>query len=521
MKKKRILIALLCLLLPIVLRTLWFYRGIYLGNHAIQNPDYDTLSITQPTLSTAVPLTYASSQQRRTVLFDQAHGNQFTMTEIETLRNLLLSMDAEIVTMDIGVDLASQLTKADAFVSITPTWAFTQEEIEAVEEFVQRGGRLLVAADPTRSISDYETYMSEGVLRANELLQPFLLSFRNDYAYNLNHNEGNYRNIFVYPSGDAGLTQSVNEVVFYSSHSLDSSSGAILNGEADTHSSLDDNSSQAPVAGLDSSGNVLALGDMTFMISPYDHVSDNYQFILNIAEFLLDGERDRNLFDFPNLFNQSIAIQFTSGLSLDESLVTSISMIKRIYSQDDLPVVIMYQAESGYDRILLGTYPPSDELNEIIADLGISFTGEKPATISQTQTPIGETSEDIEDYDETWFYTNGYTDSFYVPEIGRVPAYGFGYVLLKTEKDSKTLILLGDSQENTAALLQLVVLGTLDDCLVTDSIAVCEQSVIAEYNITDEYYSDYLDSDYDYETFESETSEESELPLEPTATASG
>ena len=520
MKKKRILIVLLCLLLPLILRTIWFYRGIYFGNHAIQNPDYDTLSITQPTLSTAVPITYTASQQKRTVLFDQAHGNQFTMTEIESLRSLLLSMDVEIISLDIGTDLNSQLTKADAFVSITPTWAFTQEEIETVEGFVQRGGRLLVAADPTRSISNYETYQPEGVLRANELLQPFLLSFRNDYAYNLNHNESNYRNIFVYPSHENGLTQSINEVVFYSSHSLDSGE-AILNGEADTHSSLDDSSSFSPVAGLDNSGNVLALGDMTFMTSPYDHVSDNYQFILNIADFLVSGDRSRNLADFPNLFDQPIAIQFTSGISLNESLVTSISMIKRIYSQDDLPVVIMDQAESGYDRILLGTYPPSDEIAEIAANLGISFTGERPAPSSQTETTGEETGEDSENNNDMGFYTNGYTDSFYVPEIGSVPAYGFGYVLLITETDHNTLILLGDSQENTAALLQLVVLGTLDDCLTTDSIAVCEQSIISEYDITDEYYSDYLDSDYDYETMESEATEESDIPLTPTATASG
>ena len=522
MKKKRLLITLVCLLLPIALRTLWFHNGIYFGNSSIQTPDYETLSITQPTLSTAVPLTFTSSEVKKVVLFDQAHENQYTMTEIESLRNLLLSIDTDIISLNSSTDLSIQLTKADAFVIITPTTPYTENEIEVIEEFVARGGRLLVAADPTRSYSDYDVDRQESVMRANEILQPFLLSFRNDYAYNLSHNEGNYRNIFVYPSKESNLTESVAEVVVYSSHSLDINKNSILTGKENTLSSLDDSSSQVPVAELDSSGNVLALGDMTFMTSPYDHVADNYQFIHNIANYLVGGERDKSLYDFPNLFNQPITIQFSSGITLDENLLTSISKIKKAFSQDDLEVVLLDQVEDGYDRILLGTYPPSDELAEEIAELGLSFTGEIPAvTRTQPAALADEAAESAEINEAPLSYSNGYSDYFYVPGIGSVPSYGFGYVLLKTEDNSNSLILLGDNQENTAALLQLVVLGTLDDCLVTDTIAVCEQSVIANYSITEDMYTDYSDSSTDYETLDSEATAQPDFPYSATATASG
>jgi len=44
---------------------------------------------------------------------------------------------------------------------------------------------------------------------------------------------------------------------------------------------------------------------MGFITSPYYQVSDNYQLVLNIANFLAGEARSRTLTDFPDLFTAS------------------------------------------------------------------------------------------------------------------------------------------------------------------------------------------------------------------------
>lgn len=515
MKRQRLLIALICLLLPILLRTLWYYRGFYFGNSNIQTPDYSAFSVAQPTLSTPAAVEYTSSTQKAVVLFDQAHFNNYTTAEIESLRNQILAMGAEVVILDGQSDLPDQIKKADAFVIITPTIEYSSEEIEAVEEFVHRGGRLLVIADPTRSYSEYDTEREESVILVNDILQPYLLSFRNDYVYNLSHNEGNYRNTYVYPTGKTDLTSSISELVFYAAHSLDINSQKIIIGEDSTLSSLDDMGGELPVAALDSSGNVLAIGDMTFMTNPYYQVSDNFQFVQNIGNFLINGDRVRNLYDFPNLFNQTIAIQLNSGITLDQDLLTEVADIKKSYSREDLEVILSEQAEAGFDRIVLGTYPPDEDLYEEIEDFGIIFDNTHP-----TSTPTPAEDESTEDQAESLIETNnGYnggkvTGRYYqVPGIGNIPTKGFGFILFKQDEEGDSLFFLADSQENATVLLHLLVSGSLDKCLVTDTIAVCEQNAVATLEETEEFF------DYDIlEEGEEEGSPEYTTTPEPSPT---
>ena len=288
MRIKRLALALGCLILPFLLRGLWFYRGVYLPSNKVNSPDFSEFSVIQPPLSTAPAFEPISSGQGKRILFDQAHNNKYTLAEIETLRNQLLQQGAEILEAKPKSNLSELLKGTDAYVIITPTDFFTEKELQAVEDFVNRGGRLLVIADPTRSFSEYDTEREESVILTNEILKPFQISFRNDYVYSLTKNEGNYRNIYVKPADNNLLTNNVNNLVFYAAHSLETLSGVILTGDETSLSSLDDQGSKLPVAALDESGNVLVIGDMTFMSTPYNEVADNYQLIINISSFLID-----------------------------------------------------------------------------------------------------------------------------------------------------------------------------------------------------------------------------------------
>jgi len=483
MKKQHLLIALVCFLLPVLLRSAWFFRGFYFGNSHIRMPDYASLTVSQPTLSTAIPAVVSAQDERITVLFDQAHNNQFSLAEIETLRSELLTQGAEVAALTTKGDLSEQLRKANAFVIITPVNHYSESEIEAIEEFVQRGGRLLVIADPTRSFSEYDTERAESVMLVNEILQPYRLSFRNDYAYNLSHNEGNYRNVYVHPSGRDALSASVSELVFYAAHSLDIYDQRILGGDENTLSSLDDLQNDLSLAALDASGNVLAVGDMTFMTRPYDQVSDNHRFIRNMASFLINGRRLRNLNDFPYLFNRSIAIEFTSGISLDKDLLAVIADVKALYSQGDLSLEILSEPDPQLERIVLGIYPPDEQLKIEIAPFEIGFNGFVPTAAASalpvlTGTPTSQLNE------ENGMNSAGKTGAdgkyFQVPGFGSVPSKGFGFILFKQGEEANTLYLLADSPENAVLLLHLIVKGSLEDCLVEETIAVCEQTAIAK-----------------------------------------
>jgi len=370
------------------------------------------------------------------------------------------------------------LTKVDAFVVIAPTDPYSTEDIEKIESFVERGGRLLVIADPTRSYSEYDTEREKSVLLTNKILEPFQLSFRNDYAYNLVRYEGNYRNIFAIPESSNALTKNISSLVFYASHSIYSKGNILVTGIENTVSSLDDQGTNLPLAGLDESGNVLILGDVTFITAPYNQVADNYQLVNNISNFLISGSRQKTLADFPNLFNQPVSMRFTTGISLDKDLLNSISDLKIFLEKNDKSLVIMDSEESGFDQIFMGIFPPDNMLKEITDKFGIKFDEseiEPSATPIISVTPLPD-KVDIAIAQEE--------NTFYVPNFGQIPSEGFGFILLEIEKDHINLVILADSQENATKLLNRLTSGSLDGCLYTSDVAVCEQDSIIIPTIT-------------------------------------
>jgi hypothetical protein len=473
MNIKRLAIAMGVFMLPLLLRTMWFYRGFYIPSSGDNSPDFSEFSVIQPPLSTAPAFSAVNSASGKRILFDLAHRNTFTLGEIGTLRNELLQQGADILELYPKDDLEDSLKKADAFVIITPTDFFSPADLEAVENFIDRGGRLLVIADPTRSFSEYDNEREESVILANEILETFRISFRNDYVYSLSNNEGNYRNVFIKPTVSHPLTNGVSQLVFYAAHSLTTLNEVILSAEESVLSSLDDQGTQLPVAALDQSGNVLVIGDLTFMSTPYNQVADNHRLIINISKFLLTGERDRTLADFPDLFRQPVAIRLSEGISLDEDLIAVIADLKQNLAFDDLPLMILDTEEAGIDQIYIGTYPPNEDLRVFTDTFGIVFGISQPMP---TQTPVPEATSEPESNISADVLSNR---SFFIPGFGEIPSEGFGFLLLEQKGGQTNLIILADSQENATNLLHLLVTGNLDICLVNDQIAVCQQDAVS------------------------------------------
>ena len=473
MKHRRILLAALFFFIPIAVRGLWFYHGIYFGNQHASSPAYAEILVDQPAISTPIINSVTIAESNSIILFDQAHNNKYTIGEIELLRKDLIWQGAEIQSLETKSSLGDLLTKADAFVIIAPTDSYSSDDIEKIESFVERGGRLLVIADPTRSYSEYDTEREKSVLLTNKILEPFQLSFRNDYAYNLVKYEGNYRNVFAVPESSNMVTKNISSLVFYGSHSVISKENILVTGIEDTVSSLDDQSTNLPLASLDKSGKVLVFGDVTFMTAPFNQVADNNQMVNNISNFLLSGSRQITLADFPNLFNQPVSIRFTSGILLDKDLLKTISDLKSFLEKNDMSLAILDSEESGFDQIFLGTYPPNNMLKVITDKFGIKFD---KSEIKPTATPESSVTSQPAKVDTSSVFEE---NTFYIPNFGQIPSKGFGFILLENNKDQINLILLADSQENATKLLVRLTSGSLDGCLYTSNIAVCEQNSVA------------------------------------------
>ncbi len=135
-------------------------------------------------------------------LLDTIHGNQFSMTEIESLAGAIKQRGGQLEFLDDTTLLEYKLKYASAFITISPSLPYTADEVRILKNFVDRGGRLLVFTDATR-YSLYYDYISGNpitygdVNAANLLLGPFGISINNDYLYNLEKNEGNFRNVYL------------------------------------------------------------------------------------------------------------------------------------------------------------------------------------------------------------------------------------------------------------------------------------------------------------------------------------
>ena len=474
MKARYLLIAIGLFLLPVLARTLWYYQGIYTPSKNLQTPDFLSLEISNPELSTPFVSEVLDTNKTNTIVFDLAHANQYQISEIEVLVDDIKKQGAEIVTLDEGEDLNTLLKGASAFVSIAPTMNFTENEIQQIQVFVERGGHLLVIADPTRSSSEYAISRAESVQVVNKLLEPYQITFRNDYAYNVYDHEGNFRNVFLQPEDENGLTNNVGEIVFYAARTISSYELNVMAGNENTLSSLTDTGGDLCLVAL-SEENVLAMGDFTFLTSPYYQVADNYQFITNISQFLINSERQKTLDDFPYVFSRPIGILASDKIVLDQDLLEQISDLKEMYAQQDLPVEFLESDNEEYDLIVLGLIPPDQTIQTYLKGFDIQFGSQNRSTAVPQTTPI-ETANAETEPSATFEPSPSSLRSgqIYVVGLGQVSQNEFGFFLLKTENDRTILILLSDNQDGLINLLTLFTDGSIENCFMENNLALCE-----------------------------------------------
>ncbi|NWF63425.1 MAG: hypothetical protein HXY38_03880 [Chloroflexi bacterium] len=474
MKRQYLIIAILALLLPALARAAWFYRGDPPQRPEIATPDYASFERPQAPVNT--PQTSDIEPVGGIVLLDAAHGNQFNLSEIDSLAAAIRARGGNLETVSDALQLETSLKYASAYITVSPTLTYSVYETRALKDFTDRGGKLLVFVDATRYYLGFDMISGNpipygDVDAANSLLKMWDISVNNDYLYNVEKNEGNFRNVIFDQFGKSELTFGLNDVALYGARSVESDSGLILlQGSENTLSSKDD--AHDPTAGgaiLSEDGSVAAFGDFTFLSAPYSTYTDNAILIQNLSDFTLSGETTASLDVFPYLFTgETVQVYVSSELEKDPTLVNGLGSLQTTMRALNYKVEFVEDVPSSGDVIIIGLLDSTDEFNTYLkkADVDIEFN-----LISTV-------------------------------EFGDIRRAGNGLLLFNAGAKGNTLAVLAETPEDLLALLG--VLGGdngLDACLTSEQVAVCGVG---------------YGSSYEYDSYEEPAAQEPEQKTEST-----
>jgi hypothetical protein len=408
----------------------FFYRGVYTPPPAVDIP-FESIS---RTTFAGGPDDFAGATgmpaEEGLVLVDAAHRNAFSPAEIVTLLSGAADQgyDVEFVGSftTIGEEdrlpmMESALSKADSFIVILPRESYTDQEVGLVERFIDKGGKLLLIADPTREHD------------INSLAEPFGLEFQADYLFNQREYELNFQHIFVRGFQPDELTRDLEEVVFYTSGSIKSSGTGLAFTDENTRSSFSAGE-EGPFHPLARGNhrNVLALYDLTFVIPPHNSIADNDRLVSNIADYLTDSERSFELADFPSFFNGDVDI-----LLGQPSLFKIGSDFKTLLSDAQIISQIQSMEDTTQDTVFLGLYDDASQVAPYLQASGVQ---------------IGETLS--------------------VPSVSDIPPDGTSLMLLNQSQDRHVLIVLGESEGDLTSAMGRLSSGGFRSGLVDDFVGV-------------------------------------------------
>ena len=344
----------------------FFYHGSYDAPPSVNIPfEQITSPAVAPVAATASSVTQV---QKGLVLIDNLHLNSFTESEISTLISMVVNRgyDVEVVESSSTVDgqtmlqmLEQRLRRATSFAVMLPRTSYSEEEINLVQQFVDKGGKLLLVSDPTRPN------------RINALAKRFGVEFQPDYLYNTVEYDLNFRHIFVRDFQPAPLTSGLDSIVLYVAGSIRSSGPGIAVSDTNTKSSLGETAESFYPIALGSTSNVLAIADFTFVVPPYNSLLSNNRLLSNVADYLTDSQRDFDLADFPHFYESSLDDNI--DIVLGQPSIWNIGLEMRAGLSDyGLSSRISGEEDLSRNTVFLGLYEDSRAVSQYLQAVGIS-----------------------------------------------------------------------------------------------------------------------------------------------------
>ena len=346
----------------------FFYRGGYQAPPTVKIPFEE---ITAPSSSLGA---FAEVPPIRSgvLLLDLVHSNNFEEAELGSLMSRLEDRGYTIdllgerdhkdfpppdVTQRLAL-LDEKLRGANSFAVILPDDSYATQEVDIVERFVKKGGRLLLIADPTR---DHDI---------NSLANRFGIAFQSDYLYNTVEYDLNFQDIFIRDFRPDEITRGLSQIALYTAGSIKSFGGGLAYTDANTRSSMVERAESffPLVKGRD--GNVVAISDLTFMIPPQNSILDNDKLVSNLADFLTGGDRRFELADFPHFFDADIDILLGRA-----SLLGVATELKSLLSTFQLRSDIRGVEDLRSETIYLGLFEDSPNVVQYLDVAGIQVDG--------------------------------------------------------------------------------------------------------------------------------------------------
>ncbi len=344
----------------------FFYQGSYDPPPSVNIPfEQITSPAVAPVAATASSVTQV---QEGLVLVDDLHLNSFTESEISTLISMVANRgyDIEVIESSSTVDgqtmlqmLEQRLRRATSFAVMLPRTSYSEEEINLVQQFVDKGGKLLLVSDPTRPN------------RINALAKRFGVEFQPDYLYNTVEYDLNFRHIFVRDFQPAPLTSGLDSIVLYVAGSIRSSGPGIAVSDTNTKSSLGETAESFYPIALGSTSNVLAIADFTFVVPPYNSLLSNNRLLSNVTDYLTDGQREFDLADFPYFYEPSL--EDSIDIVLGQPSLWNIGLEMRTGLSDyGLSSRISGEEDLSRNMVFLGLYEDSRAVSQYLQAAGIS-----------------------------------------------------------------------------------------------------------------------------------------------------
>ena len=412
----------------------FFYRGVYEPPPANLVAYQDTIPQTLPVRSHVEnPV-----QRNGLLLVDNAHATSYDENEISGLLARVADRGYSIEFLgDRSLPpfrpeerlalLQEKLPKADTFAVILPRVDFKRAELDVVNEFIRKGGRLLLIGDPGRPHD------------INALAEEFGILFQEGFLYNLVEHDLNFHNILVRDFSPDEVTQGLSEVVFYTAAGVKSSGPKLAFTDENTFSSMVQQVEPFTPIVKSTDGQVLALGDFSFMLPPNSTTLDNDRLISNIADFLTNSDRRFDLADFPYLFRGEVDI-----LLGDAGLFEVGSSMKSILGANNIASQIRGVEDVTRDTIFLGLYEHSSNVAQYLALAGVQIDDE-------ILTP-------------------------FTPDIARA---GTSLVILHESQGRQVLVALAESREDLGETITLLETGDFKGGLLSDNLGVYQVSTAA------------------------------------------
>ncbi len=497
-----LIVAIVLFAAPLVGRWLYYYDGQYEPGD-VPRPDLSGIEEPAPEIEPFADEYTALAPG--TVVVDLSHANRILMTELNVLQARLSARGQKLESIDTFDDLKQRLRRAKALIVVSPGQDWTDKEVEVVREFVDKGGRLLLVADPTRFVVEFD---SAGNLsfdydapHMNTLASGFGVIFQSDYLYNTVENEGNFRNIRLTDFGTDTLTSGLDQIIFYAAHSIETQEPVLIAAGGETRSSTSQRTGPLPVGVLAADERVLALGDLTFLTEPHNAAYDNDRFIANIADFVSGAARTYELADFPHFFDDEVDLVYSGDPLLDSDFLSSLGDLQDLFGKAGKTLIVREEEDGTRDTLLLGLYEEAEEAEPYLAAAQVTLLitptqeiepepeSEEPeptptptpaATETVTGTPaVTPTVEitltpEVEPEPEitaTVEASPTHKNRVAIESLGDLVLTGTSLILFQTEAERDVVVLLANTKVGLSSAVERLATGDLEDCLIRETVA--------------------------------------------------